>query len=66
MMIASRLIASLCITIGLVAAACAGWLIWQAPHCLSVAARAHYTPLDARQGGRGACVLTSTPRGDRR
>jgi hypothetical protein len=53
-MIVSRLVACVCVAIGLAAAIGAASLIWQAPHCRPVAARAHYTPLAAQQCGRGA------------
>jgi len=47
-----RLTAGLCIVFGLAAAIGAGGLIWQAPHCRPVAARAYYTPVAAAQCGR--------------
>lgn len=53
-MILSRLVAGLCITLGLAAALGAAWLIWQAPHCRPVGAHAYYTPLAAAQCGRNA------------
>jgi hypothetical protein len=43
-MIRSRLLGGLCVGVGIAAALGAGWLIWQAPHCRPVAARAYYTP----------------------
>jgi hypothetical protein len=59
-----RLIASFFVALGLAGAIGAGWLIWQAPHCRPVAARAYYTPLAPAQCGRGAHAFTS--RGERR
>jgi hypothetical protein len=53
-MIRYRLLAGLCVAIGIAAALGAAWLIWQAPHCRPVPAHAYYTPLAAAQCGRGA------------
>ena len=47
-----RFIAGFCVAVGLAAAIGAGWLIWQAPHCRPVAARAYYTPIATAQCGR--------------
>jgi hypothetical protein len=51
-MMVPRLVAGLCVVLGGAAALGAAWLIWQAPHCRPVAARAYYTPLAAAQCGR--------------
>ena len=51
-MIRSRLVAGLCVGVGIAAALGTAWLIWQAPHCRAVAAHAYYTPLAAAQCGR--------------
>ena len=53
-MIRSRLVAGLCVGVGLAAALGAGWLGWQAPHCRPVAAHAYHTPLAAAQCGPDA------------
>jgi hypothetical protein len=42
-------VAGLCVVLGIGAAIGSGWLIWQAPHCRPVAARAYYTPLASAQ-----------------
>jgi hypothetical protein len=55
----SRLVAGLCVGVGIAAALGAGWLIWQAPHCRPVAAHAYYTPLAAAQCGRNAARSAS-------
>ena len=49
-----RMFAGLCIAIGIAAAICAVWLLWQAPHCRPVPAHAYYTPLSVAQCGRAA------------
>jgi hypothetical protein len=53
-MMLSCLVAGLCVALGGAAAFGAGWLIWQAPHCRPVAARAYYTALAAAQCRRDA------------
>jgi hypothetical protein len=45
-MIVSRILAALLVLAGIGAAASAGWLIWQAPHCRPVPAHAYYTPME--------------------
>jgi hypothetical protein len=50
----SRLCAGIRVAIGIAAAIGAASLVWQAPHCRPVPARAYYTPLAAAQCGRDA------------
>jgi hypothetical protein len=56
--IRSRLFTGLCVAIGIAAAFGAAWLIWQAPHCQPVSARAYYTPLALAHCGRDAPAVT--------
>jgi len=58
-----RLVAGLCVALGVAAAAGGAYLIWQAPDCRPVAAHAYYTPLSVTQcvGSAPIRAATSAP-----